>query len=97
MLQCSIGNAVTGGEPLGGTRSARKAVRLGWMLPASSVARLASTAGDPSQFHGMRKRVSALLSTGVCSAASPQLLPPSADTSTLLMRPLPDHDRPETS
>src|SRR5436853_400618 len=97
MLQCSIGKAVTGGEPRGGPRSAMKAARLGCTLPASSVARLMITAGEPSQFHGIRKRVSALLSTGVCSAATPQLLPPSADTSTLLMRPLPDQDRPETS
>jgi hypothetical protein len=47
-LQCSIGNAVTGGDPRGGPRSAMKAVRLGWMLPASSVARLSRTEGDPS-------------------------------------------------
>jgi hypothetical protein len=34
--------------------------------------------------------VNALLSTGSLSAARAQLLPPSAEISTLLMRPLPE-------
>ena len=44
-----------------------------------------------------RKRVSALLSTGSCNFAGAQLLPPSAETSTCLMRPLPDQARPAIS
>src|SRR5205814_1537484 len=39
------------------------------------------------QRHGMRKRVSALGSTGDCNAAFAQLLPPSAETSTLVILP----------
>ena len=46
--------------------------------------------GWPSQRHGMRKRVNAFGSTGSCSAACAQLLPPSAETITLEMRPLPE-------
>src|SRR3954452_9997 len=49
------------------------------------------------QVHGTRKRVNALLSTGACSPAGAQLLPPSADTSTLLMRPFPENEMPEIS
>src|SRR5215471_13027535 len=36
------------------------------------------------------KRVNDFGCTGSCSAASPQLLPPSADTSTFAMRPVPE-------
>jgi len=38
----------------------------------------------------MRKRVNAMGSTGSCSAACPQLLPPSADTITFVIRPSPE-------
>ena len=44
-------------------------------------------AGLPSHCQGIRKRVSAFGSTGSESAATPQLLPPSADTSTLAILP----------
>ena len=55
-----------------------------------SEARLVMTAGCPSQRHGMLKRVNDLSFTGPCKAASPQLFPPSADTITREMRPLPE-------
>jgi hypothetical protein len=45
----------------GGPRSAMNASRVGCTLPASSVARLCKIAVRPSQFHGIRKRVNALL------------------------------------
>src|SRR5215472_9654236 len=96
-VQCSIVNAATFGVPLGGPRSAMNASRLGCTLPASSVARLCKIAVPPSQFHGIRKRVNALLRTGACNAACAQLLPPSAETSTLLMRPFPEKEMPEIS
>jgi hypothetical protein len=38
----------------------------------------------------MRKRVNALLSTGSDKPASAQLLPPSAETMTLVIRPAPE-------
>src|SRR5262252_5609667 len=96
-LQCSIVNAATLGVPLGGPRSAMNASRDGCTLPASSVARLCRITGPPSQFHAIRKRVNALLRTGCCRAAWAQLLPPSAETSTLLIRPLPENEMPEIS
>jgi hypothetical protein len=46
--------------------------------------------GPPFHRHGMRNRVNATLSTGSCSAASPQLCPPSADTMTFVILPLPE-------
>src|SRR5262249_56555968 len=45
----------------------------------------------------MRKRVSARGNTGADSAASAQVCPPSADTSTFVMVPRPDQAIPETS
>ena len=42
------------------------------------------------QRQGMRNLVNALLNTGASSAASPQLLPPSAETLTFATRPLPE-------
>src|SRR5215475_5098663 len=78
-LQCSIVNAATFGVPRGGPRSAMNASLVGCTLPASSVARLCKIAVPPSQSHGIRKRVNALLRTGACNAASAQLLPPSAE------------------
>jgi hypothetical protein len=90
MFMCPIGKAVMGTLTLGSPRSANNSLRVGCTLPASSQARLCSTAGWPSQRQGMRNRVSALLSTGASSAASPQLLPPSAETITFAIRPLPE-------
>jgi hypothetical protein len=58
------------------------------------VARDLSTAALPSHFHGNRKRVSARGSTGATSGAGVHVLPPSVDTSTFLMVPLPDHAMP---
>src|SRR5215467_2400112 len=78
-------------------RNAMSCARLGWAYPVSSVARLCSTAAPPSHCHAMRKRVTDLDSTGSCNAASPQLLPPSAETSTLAILPYPDQARPEIS
>ena len=89
-FMCPIGNAVTGTLTLGSPRSANISARVGCTLPASSQARLCSTTGWPSQRQGMRKRVKALLSTGSCNAASAQLRPPSADTMTLAIRPVPE-------
>src|SRR5579871_6328112 len=86
-----IGKAFTFGVLRGSPRSAISFARVGCTLPASSVARLITTAGVPVQFHGIRNRVSALGSTGACSAATAQDLPPSAETSTLAIRPCPDH------
>jgi hypothetical protein len=51
---------------------------------------LCRVAGPPSQRQGMRKRVKALLSTGADKPASAQLLPPSAETMTLVIRPAPE-------
>jgi hypothetical protein len=45
----------------------------------------------------MLKRVKAFGSRGSSSAASPQLLPPSAETMTLSPRPLPEYAMPEIS
>jgi hypothetical protein len=59
-------------------------------LPPSSQARLCRTAGPPFHRHGMRNRVNAMLRTGSCSAASPQLCPRSADTMTFVILPLPE-------
>src|SRR5688572_19985220 len=70
------------------------ALRVGWILPLLSVARLCSIAGEPVQSHGRRKRVKLLDRIGPCSAASCQLMPPSAEISTLAMRPAPDHAMP---
>src|SRR5688572_29856535 len=66
-------------------------------MPVSSVARLDSTAGPPFHCHGARKRTGALGRIGPDSAAGAQLLPPSAETSTCLMLPLPDQASPEIS
>src|SRR5438045_5632483 len=54
-------------------------------------------AGPPFQRQAIRKRVSAFASTGCCNAAGAQLLPPSAESSTLAIRPEPDQASPETS
>ena len=90
MFMCPIGNAVTGRLTLGAPRSANSSARVGCTLPASSQARLCKTAGWPSQRQGERKRVKALLRTGASSVAGAQLLPPSAETMTLSIRPLPE-------
>src|SRR2546429_8937401 len=71
--------------------------REGGTMPVSSVARLCSIAGLPFQFQAARNRVSAFGRIGSLSTAGAQLLPPSADTSTERMRPLPDHARAENS
>ena len=54
-------------------------------------------AGLPSQRHGMWKRTTALGRICDWIKASAQLLPPSAETSTLrtMPRPRPDQARPE--
>src|ERR1700739_2454222 len=70
---------------------------VGCTSPFSSVARLISVDGCPSHFHGRRKRVRAFGNIGSFSAASVQLRPPSAETSTLATRPAPDQARPEIS
>ena len=54
-------------------------------------------AGEPSQRQGIWNRVKALLKTGSCSAASPQLWPPSAETITFEIRPVPEKAIPEIS
>jgi hypothetical protein len=59
------------------------------------VARDLSTAPVPSHFQGSRNRVSARGSTGATRGASIHVLPPSVDTSTFLIVPLPDHAMPE--
>ena len=67
------------------------------MLPASSHARLCNVAGERSQRQGIWNRVKDLLKTGSCSAASPQLCPPSAEIMTLEIRPAPEKAIPEIS
>src|SRR2546425_3725656 len=52
------------------------------------------TAGVPSQLQRERKRVRHLSSTGSSSVASCQFLPPSVETSTAVIRPLPDQANP---
>ena len=47
------------------------------------------------QCQAMRKRVKAFANTGSCSAASAQLCPPSAETITLAIRPVPEYATPE--
>src|SRR3977135_4371975 len=76
---------------------ASHAARAGWTRPFSSVARLCSKARSPFHCHGSRKRVTLCEKTGSCSAASRQLAPPSAETSTLETFPAPDQARPEIS
>ena len=78
-------------------RRAMTSARVGCTLPASSHARLCSTAGPPSHFHGSRKRVNAFGSTGSCSATSAHVFPPSAVTITFAMRPLAEYATPDTS
>jgi hypothetical protein len=75
-------------------RSAANAARVGCTMPVSSVARLCKMAGAPFHCHGARKRTGALGRIGPCRAACAQLLPPSADTSTCRMLPLPDQASP---
>src|SRR5215470_179179 len=53
-----------------------------------------STASSPFQAQSNVNRVWALVCTGPCSFASFQLLPPSVDTSTLLITPPPDQAKP---
>src|SRR4051812_15212760 len=96
-LECWLGNAVGGGTREATPRCATISARVGCTLPRASHARLCSTAGPPFHCHGMRKRVNDLLITGSCSAASAQVLPASADTITLVMRPLPEYAMPEIS
>src|SRR6516162_9192390 len=55
------------------------------------------TAGIPSHIHGKRKRVWQIGSTGSCSAARLQFLPPSIDTSTRAILPRPDQASPVIS
>src|SRR2546426_12489217 len=55
------------------------------------------TAGVPSQLQRERKRVRHLSSTGSSSVASRQFFPPSVETSTAVIRPLPDQANPWTS
>src|SRR6267143_377111 len=76
---------------------ASHAARAGWTRPFSSVARLCSKARSPFHCQGSRKRVTLFEKTGSCSAASRQLAPPSAETSTLAIFPAPDQARPEIS
>ena len=80
-----------------GPRSASRLARVGWTAPVSSVARLCSAAGPPSQVQGSRNRVRHFGSTGSCSAASCQVDPSSVETSTRAIRPRPDQARPLTS
>lgn len=70
---------------------------MGWTAPVSSVARLCSAAGPPSQIQGSRNRVRHFGRTGSCSAASRQVDPSSVETSTRAIRPRPDQARPLTS
>src|SRR5687767_13960011 len=69
--------------------------RSGWAAPVSSVARDLRTAAVPSHFQASRNRVSARGRTGATSGAFVQALPPSVDTATLRIVPLPDHASPE--
>src|SRR5215510_14754579 len=67
---------------------------VGCTSPFSSVQRDMSTASSPFQAQSKVNRVWAFECTGVCSFASFQLLPPSVDTSTLLITPPPDQAKP---
>jgi len=78
-------------------RSARSAARAGCTMPCSSVARLCRNAGAPFHCQGARNRVMAFDITGSCRAACAHERPPSADTSTDLILPLPDQAMPEIS
>src|SRR5947208_1332420 len=53
-----------------------------------------SVASSPFQAQSNVNRACAFECTGVCSLASFQLLPPSVDTSTLLITPPPDQAKP---
>src|SRR5580704_3080723 len=83
--------------PWPGAYSAIQLALVGCPPPFSSVARLISVEGLPSQFQGRRNRVRAFDKTGSFKAATAQLLPPSAETSTFETRPAPDHANPEIS
>src|SRR3954451_16819412 len=52
------------------------------------------TVSSPFQTQSNVNRVCAFVCTGVCSFASFQLLPPSVDTSTLVIAPAPDQAKP---
>ena len=78
-------------------RCAMTSARVGCASPVSSHARDMSTAGPPSHCQGMRKRVKVFVITGCCSAASAQVLPPSADTMTFVILPAPEYAMPEIS
>src|SRR3989442_7861588 len=71
--------------------------RSGCTAPVVSVARDFSTAAPPLHFQGMWKAVIARGSTGVASDAVAHVVPPSVDTSTFAMVPLPDQAMPATS
>src|SRR5574343_1024000 len=60
------------------------------------MARDCRMAGEPSHTQLMLKRVSALFWIGPSRRAVCQLMPPSKETSTCLIRPRPDQARPET-
>src|SRR5262245_44545940 len=63
---------------------------VGCTSPVLSVLRDMSTASSPFHSQSNVKRLCA----GVCSFASFQLLPPSVETSTLVIAPAPDQARP---
>src|SRR2546427_6819522 len=75
---------------LGSPRTAPNPGGVGWALPASAQARLCRTAGPPFQRQGARNRAKALECTGSWSAACAHVFPPSAETITREMRPLPE-------
>src|SRR6266542_3921901 len=74
--------------------SAMNLSRSGCTAPVSPVPRDFSTLPLPSHFHGRRKRVRARGSKGAPSDAAVQVFPPSVETSTVLIVPLPDHAMP---
>src|SRR5215510_10905505 len=82
---------------MAGEYCASHALRTGCTCPFSSVARLCSTAAWPVHSHGSRKRTRHLGRSSPVSAASTQVAPPSADTSTRRMRPAPLQAIPEIS
>src|SRR5712691_5387709 len=77
--------------------SAMNVPRSGCTAPVVSIARDFSTVGLPLHFQGRWKEVIARGSTGVASGAAAHVFPPSVDTSTFAMVPLPDHAIPEIS
>jgi hypothetical protein len=89
-LKWWLAKPMPGGTEGSSPRAATTCARVGCAFPSSSQARLCKTAGAPLQRRSIRNRAKAMLNTGCWSAASAQLSPRSADTSTLEIRPLPE-------